>query len=267
MPNKARRKVTKLSNVRVTEVSLVDRPANQGATVTLFKREPEAGLPAATTYDPMEGYEMDLEKLAADLEAAQERNATLTAENADLTKRLEDQQAQIVDLQKAAGASADDGEDVLKSLDPKARAYVEELKKAADANAQAVQKMQDDSLRSVMLSKASGFTSLPGKADDLAAFFVKVAKGQTTHEDLPTLTDILAKADALAKDSLGAKGKANGNNAPDEDGNADNDDAAMANLEKLAGEIRKADASLTKEQAIAKALDENPDLYSAYLGR
>ena len=40
---------------------------------------------------------------------------------------------------------------------------------------------------------------------------------------------------------------------------------ATGKVDAIAKELRKDDPKLTKEQAIAKAWDENPDLYTEYL--
>lgn len=47
--------------------------------------------------------------------------------------------------------------------------------------------------------------------------------------------------------------------------NSDDGSSAMGRVNKIAKELRSSDSSLTKEQAVAKALDENPELYNEYL--
>jgi len=136
----------KLSGIVLSEISLVDVPANAGATIALWKRaEKEPGMnmsPAQKTYmeklmsdgmsedeakkaamkEPMEkGADMDQKDLTKQIEA-------LTGQVADLTKRADTADAATATIEKAAQdagftvTKTDTGVTVAKAADPE---YVE----------------------------------------------------------------------------------------------------------------------------------------------
>jgi hypothetical protein len=121
---------TKLKGINLDEVSLVDVPAAQDATIAIWKRYEEDGAmndmkddKSMDAMDPMddmgEGEDegMDLEDLA-------ERLAMLEARVMDMTKRAEDAETALASLQKAADAAgfdvaaSDDGAVLTKRAEP-----------------------------------------------------------------------------------------------------------------------------------------------------
>lgn len=90
----------RLKNIKLDEVSLVDRPADPNAQIVLHKRADEEAVVQKeddVTVDVVEegGHDVDPTELAEKLEA-------LEGQVADLTKRAEDAEAKVEELTKAA---------------------------------------------------------------------------------------------------------------------------------------------------------------------
>jgi hypothetical protein len=56
-----------------------------------------------------------------------------------------------------------------------------------------------------------------------------------------------------------------GNSAASVMGDSSSENAAITAINKSAGELRSANPKLTKEQAVAEALNANPELYDAFM--
>lgn len=94
---------TNLRNLRLSELSLVDRPANKGARVTLFKRDFSQNN-TLQTQTAMKGIndmtDAELKKMLDDAVKAA-LPAAVTAATADLTKKLNDTTSQLEAITKA----------------------------------------------------------------------------------------------------------------------------------------------------------------------
>src|SRR5262245_36807646 len=108
---------TKLRNLKISEVSLVDKGANQGAHVMLWKRAETVTTPAGQQPEPekpmaeQEKKEEQVETLTTDLASVQKRNADLEKELAQVrtdlqaevdarNKELEDSKAEVAKIHK-----------------------------------------------------------------------------------------------------------------------------------------------------------------------
>lgn len=210
-----------------------------------------------------ESYDMDIDTLAKKLEEAEavvaalnadvqkftKANDTLTAEN----KALKDQ------IAKAAGGGGADGDEILKSLTPEAAAlFKSQASEIADMRA-AIAKQADDrqTAEHVDLVKSQmGF--LPGvKPEEFGAVLKRVLL-TASDEDRAVIKGVLSASSAALGKGLTkpiAKGA----------GSADLADGAESELESKAREIAKRD-NLSYVLAFEKAMVENPDLYTRFLG-
>ena len=204
---------TKLKNLRLAELSLVDEPANKDARVTIFKRaetlDPTAGGPAG---DPLSNKETDMTedaKKVADLqaqitdltkraEAADKRAADAGTSLADVTKRAEKAEADLATVTKAKETVEKD--EVIKVGEI-------EVKKSAVGDATfAVIKAQQaeivkerDARELVELTKRAEteYASLPG--EPVAKAKVLKAMAGLGEEDRTAL-DVMLKAGQAAMD-------------------------------------------------------------------
>jgi hypothetical protein len=147
----------------------------------------------------------------------------------------------------------------LKSQDDEREA---ELKKAADERSE-IEKQA---------AEANEIAKSEREIRETREYFAKAEElGQPGDDFGPVLKAIAAAVDADTFEKLESVLKTAHRRAVDAGifkeigANGDGDgESALEQLEKKADEIKAADSSLTKEQAFAKALDENPDLYARY---
>lgn len=279
----------KLTRLRINEGSLVDRPANPGASVLLWKRhEPNEETPDTTEDDQMTTKHDDLDGRVEELE---DQIGALTKANADLTEQLKKvakgepvpqpseqevalarQLADATEALKAAEAARKEAEEKLAKHEP-AEPPEEEVN-LADLPAAVRRRLEDaDNLRkTVEESKAQiakldeerkiekcaakiqkNWPSLPIKAEHFAPIYSKV-ESVLKKDELKELENIFtshAEAMKIASSALGREFVTSTNDAWDE---------IVAKAEAL----RKVDPKLTEEQAIAETSRRFPDLYAKY---
>lgn len=288
-----------LSNIEIDEISLVDEPANESARVVIVKAKggfkpcaecespavcKKAGMCAEKAEDENEDenedeygmkksrtepagfagdqsadarsndgdHQMDIETLSKALETAEARlddlqNRTETAETklVEAEELLKAKNAEIATLRKSAGVEE---EEVLKSLP-------ESIRKRLEANEAEIRKMREERETQEAVAKARGLgLNDPEKIGPVLARVTKSAKA----EDAAALETLLK--------SLVAVGNANvlfrsvgSDNAVDGD--------PIEILKAKAEEIRKARPNLSAESAYAVAVDQNPNLYNAYIAK
>lgn len=249
------RRRRRLTSLRIREVSLVDRPANPGARVALWKRD--GGAPPQPQEDTMS----DDEKSA--LEAAE---ATI----ADLTRTVSEQAEEIARLRKerdeaVAAADAARGETGDEPTDEIAKAMATlpaALRERFAATEKLARRLADEAEERDFVVKAAGFRHLPVKAEDFGPVLRRVVKGGATTADLAELDRVLVAADAAIGTarltrSLGVPVHGTGDTA--------------GGAEGVWGEIcRKADALVAKggdlsvEMARERIMELSPDLYRRY---
>lgn len=186
----------------------------------------------------------------------------------DVTKTTDQQQATEPGAAPAGGAGQGGGQDaanlddVLKGLTPEARAAVLELKKAADAAAQRaeeaekVAKAERDARQLAEIRKMveDELGALPNVKAETLAPVIKAAREKLSAEEWEAIETVLKAADAaIRQGNLFVVRGSDG-------GSSD----AYGKLLAKAEEIRKAEPTLTREQAVDKAMLQNPDLAEAY---
>lgn len=310
---------TKLSDMTIDEVSLVDDPANGEARVLIVKAK--YGKPADAQLseenegeaddetmeagkkkpaflmkkfrEALEDAELNDEQLDAVNKAAGEFasaiNETKTASAAKektmdletLSKALGEAEAKLVALEKRADeaeselaekneiikqkdaeiqtvskSAGENEEEILKSLPEAIRKRLQESEAAAKEAADTVQKMKDDTELKDAIAKAK--TIGVGEPDKVGPLLMRVANGATTGEDATFLETMLKGVGEIAGKSLLFKSIG---------GAAAVDGDPEAQLQAKADEIRKADSKLTPQQAYSKAMEQHPELYTAYIAK
>ena len=211
-----------------------------------------------------------LDKDTKDLfEELQGQIGDLTASNAKLTKerqedaeQMEKLRSELDQLRKAKPGvpPTDDGDGddpILKGLSPVLRQRFQDLQKqVADQDERLKKQEHEREVGEASKMLAKRFPSLPFRPENFAPIWVKIVKALQPDE-LMSLERIFASHGAFARiadQEIGHAGLTEG------DGGAD----VMASIEARAKDIRKIEPKLTHEQAIAKVLDMDPQLYQRY---
>lgn len=244
----------RLSNMRLDFVSLVPAGDNPEAHVVISKADPNI--------NPQEDDMGDLiskDDLAPEVVAYIEG---LEEENTDLTKSVEDLTAEKTTLEADLQKAVDSGlivkseeeqfEALLEKADPAVRVL---LKKQADdlAAANTIAKAERDArISKEFISKAE---SMPMLAEDKTEFGTLLRKAHEAlgDEDFGKFEQVLKTAnEQIAKGNLFS-----------EFGHGGGETTISKSVEAAAAEITKAEPTLTREQAIAKAYEANPALLAA----
>jgi len=183
------------------------------------------------------------------IEKVEDRVLEVEAERDELAKKLTAAEAVATPVAKADESEA---EDIFKGLTPGAREHIQKMETDL-AEAQAIAKAERDArLDREFLAKAESLSGLAISAADLAPVLKGV--GETSPELLAKVTEVLTAASNAVKESalfteIGKRGSTE----------------SAGKVEDIAKALQKADTKLTKEQAFAKALEDNPALYTEYL--
>lgn len=207
--------------------------------------------------------DMDLEELAkalANAEAALKKgedvvkvkDAELKAKDEEIVKLKGERDAAVA---KAKDAEATD-EDVLKSLPEPLRKRFLALEASDKAKDAEIAKMRTDAEEREAIAKAAELKV--GDAKVLGPILLRIRKGTTTADDAAQVEQLLKASAAQAQ--AGGLFQTLGSTVSDV---ADPE----AVLKAKAAEIKKANPKLSHEQAYTQALDENPDLYNAYVAK
>lgn len=264
----------------VDRVDLVEEGANSAAFVELFKRREKTQMTTDEILSQLEPEHAEVIKTA--LKETAEALEKSKAENEDLAKAKEEADATAEQLgkekaeleakvpcecdgeadetgtcktcgkkklAKAGGVAGMDEEETLKGLSDSAKAYVEKLKLQATAAEAAVRKANEVQAVEMAKARAATLKSLPVKEDDL----IEILKG-ADEKLVDMLTTISTAIDATVLTEIG---KASHNTTGDAD-------AAWSKIEAEASKIEKT-AGVTKQKAIALAIEAKPELYKEYL--
>lgn len=222
--------------------------------------QPTGTAPGATRKEGDSG--MDLTKLSkkdrAEVEAALTKAGTVE----DLTTQLATASAEVAKLKKDGEGEEEDPlkslpEDVRKVVDPLLKSAQDQASKATTENAdlrKRLDKIEADNARETFSKGIGDLTGLPQKRDDL----VELLWTMTDAEARGTMQKNLEAAAAAAR-----RGNVFGSIGSDLGG--DGDGSAYAKIEAAAVDIRKSNPKLTEAQARAQAMNDNPELYDAYL--
>ncbi|MFA7018529.1 MAG: hypothetical protein WC239_06060 [Sphaerochaetaceae bacterium] len=182
-----------------------------------------------------------------------------------LKKQLESNTAELEALKKDPkegtkddpAADGDVPEDVIKGLPEAVQKILRDSQKEAKEAKDLVKKLEDEAMNREYVAKAMVFKALPIKAEELGPVLKRVA--QSSKDDYDKVEAVLKAANELVERNnllmkeLGASG------------GSDTGSDVWTRVETAANNlIAKSADPLSKEQAIAQVLRDNPELYSEY---
>ncbi len=241
---------------------------------SFFTDEPPVKKTSTTKEGPMDLTKLTKEdrvKVEAALEKAGGVEKFLAANDAavkktdDLETRATAQGKEIAKLKRAITGEDEPAEDPLEGLDDDVRKLVEPaLKSATEAGAKLTKenadlkkrldKLEGDSALTTFGKSVGDLTGLPQKRDDLVDLL-------WTMDDEKARESMQKNLEAAA--AAARRGNVFGNIGSDLAGG--DTGSAYAKIQAAAVEIKKANPKLTVEQARAQAMNDNPELYDAYL--
>lgn len=249
---------TKLKNLVITKVALVDEGSCSAAHIKLFKRK-EGETPM--------NFEEILKSLSPEqqsiINAEVEKAKTMLPEgamSAEDKKKLEEEKMKAEAAMKKMKAEADTAgqteEELMKSVDPAVRMLLEKSREKAAAAEEVVRKMREDAIEKSAVSIAKNLPGITAAEGDLVSLYKSLYGLDSTI--CTQVFDVLAKAnDAIANsDLLKTKGSA--------ETTASTSDAAWNMIEKSATQIAT-DTGITKSAAITQVIKTKPELYEAYI--
>ena len=250
-----------LRNLSLNEISLVDKGANPGAQVLLFKRETskEHDMPDDATKGLTPEQLETLEKATELVQANEDLTKSLDAmtKERDFAKdELTKVNARLIKLEKASAEGGDDKDDITKDLPEAVRKQLDAAETESAELKKRIEKMEEDTLTGIYVEKAKLLKNLTQKPDDFGPILMRVSLNKVTPEDVVAMETVLTAANqAVTKLHVSS-----GTDLP-----GDNLDSAIAKLEKHAAVLIEADAGLTEAAAFAKATENHPALYEQYL--
>lgn len=253
---------TKLTNLVITKVALVDEGSCSAAHIKLYKRK-EGGNSVMTFEEIMKSLPEDQRKVVEDQMAAAKAEVpagALSAEDkAKLEKAKQDALTENATLKKQINGESD--EDILKSanLDPAVKAIIEKNMAKARASELEILKMKEERENTEFVNKAKEVSLIP-EADTKVVDLLKSIRGIDGAAE--KVMDILKSANTLIEKGgvfkeLGAGGSAGVSTVASE--------AAWAAIEKAAQDLVVKGVAVTKEKAMDLVLEQQPKLYSAYV--
>lgn len=274
---------TRLDNLRVNRVAMVDRGADQDADILLYKRLEGASGPSASHGDSNVSKDkehsmpdLNLEALPEDLrqhfegvEMTQEAIDALAAAHSAALDTVPEAAQTELDTAKATAKRLEDAlknddddddsdDDVTKGMTPEAAA---EFKKMSDQNS-ALEKRLDSEvekreIREFTEVAVEKYSHVPGAdPDELGPILYRMHKNTMTEDDVTKFEEMLqgaskaAKANTLLTQELGRA-----SSVPTSD--------AEGVIDGIAKRLQAEDSELTYEAAYAKAL-ETPEGKEAF---
>lgn len=262
----------RLSDMEFDEISLVTRPANQLSKVVLYKSDTTEENMTENVTQADEAVEKDDEAVVADsvvipqevyeyIEALEEANADLVAEVEKASRKrpmmMDDEEVmddEEEDMMK--GRMKKDDEELLKSADPRLVAIVKSANERAEMAETIAKAERSIRLEREFVSKAQTLDHLPITAEDFGIVLKSVAEA-VDAETFEKVWQVLEAANAgMAQGGIFKEvGKSVSTDA----------DGPATLIDKAAARIREQNPDLTEAQAIAKAIEHDPTLYTAYL--
>lgn len=268
--------MNRLTDMEFDEISLVTRPANQLSKVVLFKsdeQEPVVSeevvkgkkkmMPPQDTEDSMDEADMmDEEEMQKGKKKPPmkkddaEDTIDLPNEVFEYISALEAANAELLEQVEKMASPEEEDEDIMKSADPAIVAIVKAAEERAEAAERIAKAERDFRLEREFIAKAATLTHIPVDSGAFGALLKSVADAITT-EQFNGLWEALASANsALAESGLFSEVGKSG---------AFDNDSVFSPIDKAAQKILAVEPNLTKEQAIAKAVSSDPNLYISYL--
>lgn len=240
---------TKLKNLKIKKVDLVDRGAGEGVAVTLFKRD--SGTP------PREAKPMNLEEIMALL--PEDAQAALAALLEGMKQKPADEgepkpaepakaEGEMEDEEKQKMEDEEDEEEAIKRLPlsvQKRLAENEDLKKR-------LEKIEDERETEIFKRMAEDFRYVPGATIEELAQVLKGASKTLDQKYFDILTKVLGNANEAVKKS----------DVMAQHGTATPSNSSINQIDAIAKGMQKADPKLNYSQAFTKALEQNPELYA-----
>jgi hypothetical protein len=174
-----------------------------------------------------------------------------------IEKERDDALARVIELEKEnaqlrSAPAAPTPEDLYKGI-PEATVKILKEKDAENERlAKTVSDLVEKQRRSELAGRASEFSKMAVAQDKLTELFVKADKAGLLDDLVAILRPLHEQAKkARTFEELGSNGPVGGD--------------AYRKIEARAEELRKAQPTLTRERAIARALEESPELYDEYV--
>ena len=183
------RPCTKLSKLRIHELSIVDAGANEGALAVLMKRHAGAAGPTGdqTMADKTAPTLEDLDKA---VKAAADENAKILAEKAKVEADMAELQKQLDAAQAAAVEKANkEATDLTKRLEDETKARTALEKRLAE--------IEDEREIAKYVTKAADYKHLPMTAAELAPALRAISKLA------PEQAEVITKALSASSEALG----------------------------------------------------------------
>lgn len=257
---------TKLKDLKIDRVDLVDKGANPDAHIVLYKSE--GGNPIMNFEELLkslseEQQELIKSELGKAAEQTKEDVAKAATEQEELLKAKDDMIAELEAKMKEkeeAMKKRDDSqeeEDIFKGLSPVLKAQFEDVQKRAAAAEAVVKALEEEKLTKQYEEVAKSFDKLPINANEVGSIFKSLAKSdQAMYNKLETLfksfNEMVSKGDLFKELGSGKPG-----------GTAQKPwDVIKSKADEM---VTKGEGSVSKEQAIAAVLKEHPELYNDYV--
>ena len=260
-------RIKSLSDMEIDEISLVDKGANQHATITIAKRAPEEDQ-MPELYDE-EGQLLDENALEdGQIVFDGEGNAYQFSLSEDTEDEVEDKELASVGksaffkekqpetgfskalMEELSKAFSDDDRD---KVIAKAFSKIEELEKSQEENAKIAKAERDLRLTREYIAKAAEY-NLPVPADELGPVLYRMAETMS-YDDCAVIAKCLESAGDMLFEELGYRG------------GGDNGDV-MTRVQQAANEaVAKAAGSgvATTAAEIQKVFDASPEANDEYL--
>lgn len=262
--------INRLENVEPLEVSLVPKGAVQRDFLILKNKEGKAEMSEEQKQDEVNKQEEDYNEKQEDVDV-REVAANLakiwditTGEALELIDTLEPQTA----LEQSNPDHYEDEEevnmeDIAKSdLPDEVKEQVEvifkEQEKMRKENKEIRKQLQqeiEEKRKQEFVAKAEQFENISVDPDEFGVVLKNIS--ETSEDAYNKVMEVLKSADEVVKqgDLFVEKGSSLENTKSD----------SWGKIEKTAENLKNNDPSMSKEQAINKALKDNPDLYNAYM--
>lgn len=231
------------SRKKKCEAHQVNKSTEKGSPSSTL---PDSDLQEENPMGDIKKDDLDPEVLAY-VEGLETEVTTLSAQVEKAEQDLQEKDDRIAKMQPTDPEAAE--KEMLAKADPALRSLIEK-QQAQVAQAQEIAKAERDArLEREFLAKAE---TMPMIAEDKAALggLLRRISEALSAEDSAAVEKVLKSAnEAISKSNIFK-----------EFGTGGGETTISKSVEAKAEEIRKADPSLTFEQAVAKAYDENPDL-------
>lgn len=277
MPKAPTVRKTKLTELRLHEVSLVRAPANQHAVIHIRKESPmpltdkikaaiqklrapveqyDAGKSAETKEAVQKAIdeltEVVKESLTEDGTVADVKKALTDCSDDDLAAEMAARKARTAATKKSADADTEVTKSASERFIEKQSALLEQQTAVIKGLADQMAEIKKDRDHAVLVNKAKDMLGDSGAftPDELADVI-----GKLDAKQVEKMEEVLKGATAIRRDyGLSLVVGKDDATAPD----------ATTAINKAAAELQKSDPKLSDDAAIYKALEGNPDLYDAW---